>query len=345
MPERMKAYRITTQGGPGQWDEVPVPSAGPGEVILRTSASGLCRTDLEMMDHGAQFLPWIGPFTIGHESAGHVLEIGDGVVGLAVGDAVLVHSNTSCGHCANCLRGRDQFCLDKPPNYGVGADGGLAPYMKARQRDLVEIGALDPRVAAPLADAGATGYGAVLDVRRYVLDDGYVAVIGVGGIGGVAVQLLRRLTGARVIAVERPERFGFARDNGADELVASAPAAAEEIMALTGGRGVDATIDVVGADDTLALAAAITASLGAISLVGLSGGTFPFGFAAPRPGVRVFTSTTCSLGELRRVVDFAQRGDLVIRHETFAFDDIERGYDALRAGQVDGRAVIDFAAA
>jgi propanol-preferring alcohol dehydrogenase len=338
----MKAYRITTERGPGGWDEMAVPHAGPTEIVLETSSAGLCRTDLELMDHGAQYSTWIGPFTVGHETAGRVIEVGSEVVGFAEGDPVLVHSNSSCGRCRHCMRGKDNFCLQPPPNYGYADNGGLAPVMKARQRDVVQLRTLDPRTAAPLADAGATGYGALLDVRPYLQDDGYVAVIGVGGVGGVAVQLLKQLTGTTVIAVDRPDRLALAAANGADHTIASSDTTAAEIMDLTHGRGVDATVDIVGTDETLLLSAAVTTWLGAISLVGLSGGTYPFGFGTQGRGARVFSSTTCSLGELARLVSIVERTGIEIRHESFAFDDVERGYDALRAGKVDGRALIDF---
>ncbi|MGI4896788.1 MAG: alcohol dehydrogenase catalytic domain-containing protein [Janthinobacterium lividum] len=342
MAETMKAYRIAEEHGPGGWAEVEVPHAGPGEVLLKNAAAGLCRTDLELMDHGAVFYPWSGAYTIGHETAGHVVEVGDGVVGLAEGDAVLVHSNTSCGRCRNCFAGRDNFCLQRPPIYGYADNGGLAPYMVARQRDVVHLGSLDPKVAAPLADAGATAYGSFLDIRPYLEDDGYVAVIGVGGVGGMAVQLLRTLSSVHVIAVDLPDRLDIARANGAQHVVASSPSARDEIMEITGGRGVQASIDIVGSDDTLALCAGITASLGAVSLVGLAGGTLPFNFMSLQWGVRLFSSTTCSLGNLSKLVSIVEREQLTVQHQAFAFDDVEKGYDALRAGKVAGRAVIDF---
>lgn len=338
----MKAYRIQTEGGPGAWAEAEVPHAGPSEVVLQTSAAGLCRTDLELMDHGAVYSPFIGPFTVGHETSGTVVEVGSEVRGFTVGDAVLVHSNSSCGVCRHCLRGKDNFCLDQPPNYGYADDGGLAPYMKARSRDVVHLGGLEPRTAAPLADAGATAYGALLDVRPFLQDDGFVAVIGVGGVGGVAVKLLRLLTGSTVIAVDREARLDIARENGAHLTVAAGAAAATEIMDLTRGRGVDATVDVVGSEETLALAAATTAWLGAISLVGLTGGSHPFGFATQGRGAHLFASTTCSIGQLAQLVRIVEREGLTIQHEAFAFDDVEAGYDLLRAGKINGRGLIDF---
>lgn len=342
MAETMQAYRIMTEKGAGGWNQAPVPHAGATDIVIETAAAGLCRTDLELMDHGAQYSAWIGPFTVGHETAGSVVEVGSAVGDLAVGDNVLVHSNSSCGVCRHCRRGHDNFCLQQPPNYGYADNGGLAPYMKVRSRDVVQLGDLDPRIGAPLADAGATGYGALLDVRPYLQDDGYVAVIGVGGVGGMAVQLLRLLTGTTIIAVDRADRLDIARQSGAHMTVASGPDSATEIMDLTKGRGVDATIDIVGTDDTLQLAAAITSWLGAISLVGLSGGTHPFGFGTQGRGARLFATTTCSLAQLAQLVNIVERDELTVQHETFAFDDVEKGYDLLRAGKVSGRAVIDF---
>ncbi len=345
MPEKMSAYRIVEPGGRGQWDEVDIPTAGPGEIVIKVDAAGLCRTDLEMMDRGASYSPWIGPFTLGHENAGVITEVGQSVHRLSVGQSVLVTANSSCGLCRTCMSGKDAFCVDRPPNYGYADNGGLAPFMKVRARDAMDCGSLNPIAAAPLADAGSTAYGAILDVRPYVRDDGSVLVIGIGGVGSTVVRLLRALTSVEVIAVDHPDKTEFAAQCGAHHFVPTTESTGEgagKVMAMTGGRGVDATIDVVGSDQSLAFAGAVTASLGAISIVGLTGGTYQYGWTSQALGVRLFSSCTASLNELQELIRIFERTGMEIETSKYRFQDLEKAYDDLRAGTVVGRAVIDF---
>jgi propanol-preferring alcohol dehydrogenase len=341
----MRAFGISARDGSSGWRTIPVPTPGAGEVLLRMRAAGLCRTDLEQMAHGeafAQFKPWRGPFTLGHENAGTIVGLGPDVTGLDMGDAVLVSATSSCGTCRMCLAGNDAYCLDRPRSYGYRDDGGLAPYMVARRRDVVPIGDLDPALAAPLADAGATAYGAVLRTLPFIAHDGHVVVIGVGGVGGMAVQLLKLLTSATIIAVDLPTRLGHAAEIGADATVTSGPDALVQIKDLTHGAGAAAVIDVVGTVETLQLSTRAVATLGAVDVVGLSGQTIPFGFATQALGAHLFSSTSCSLGELRRLVELVRRGLLTVEHEAFAFDQVNKGYELLRSGQVRGRPVIIF---
>ena len=338
----MKAYRITEQGSAGTWDDVPMPTPADDEVLIQMTAAGLCRSDLEVIDHGVEFLPWQGPFTLGHENVGWVKEVGAHITDLSVGESVVVTAASSCGTCDFCLTGRDNFCLIRPRSYGIADDGGLAPFMTARRRDVLPIGGLDHRVAAPLGDAGATAYGAIDEIRPYLRDEGFVVVIGVGGVGSLTVQLLKLLTSATVIAVDHRDRLDLAQKAGADELIPAGEEAAELILNVTGPQGADVIIDVVGNDQTLALAARLVRQLGAIAVVGTAGGTFPFGFTSQNFGARVFSSITCSLSQLKALFQLAERGLLNVEYESYDFDDLERGYNDLRAGLVRGRPVVLF---
>ncbi|OLO26074.1 hypothetical protein PZ61_0236095 [Streptomyces sp. MNU77] len=338
----MRAYRIPAAGARAQWAETPVRRPGSGEILLRTAAAGVCRTDLEIIDHGVQFAPFTHPYTIGHENVGYVAELGAGVEDLAIGDAVVVNAGGTCGLCSYCRSGDDNYCSARPVYYGTRDDGGLAPYLTVRRRDVVGIGGLDPRLAAPLGDAGATAYGLVNAVRPYITDNGHVVVIGIGGLGSFALQLLRLLSSARVIAVDVAGKLEHARRRGAHETVVSGPDAAAEIMRLTGGRGADAVLDFVGIDPTLALGAKVARPLGCVGVVGTGGGSTPFGFFGPRPGVRMFTHASCTLRELEELVELTERGLLEIDAEFFPFAEAEHAYDLLRAGKITGRAVLTF---
>ena len=266
--------------------------------------------------------PGLVPSRSGHENAGVITEVGQSVHRLSVGQSVLVTANSSCGLCRTCMSGKDAFCVDRPPNYGYADNGGLAPFMKVRARDAMDCGSLNPIAAAPLADAGSTAYGAILDVRPYVRDDGSVLVIGIGGVGSTVVRLLRALTSVEVIAVDHPDKTEFAAQCGAHHFVPTTESTGEgagKVMAMTGGRGVDATIDVVGSDQSLAFAGAVTASLGAISIVGLTGGTYQYGWTSQALGVRLFSSCTASLNELQELIRIFERTGMEIETSKYRF--------------------------
>jgi len=336
----MKAYRVPGGGGVGVWRDVPVPTAGPEDVVIKMVAAGICRTDLEAMDHGyGQPAP---EYTLGHENVGRVVEVGTNVHDVTPGDMVAVSPASSCGVCEYCREGNDNVCPNRPMNYGIRGDGGLAEYMLARRRDVLGIGDLDPVLVAPAADAGAAAYGAIHRVLPHVRDNGYVAVVGVGGVGAFALQLLRYTTPATVIAVDLEPRLPNALARGADHAVVSGPDAAAEIMSITSGRGVDAVLEFVGIDATLALATAVTKPLGAVALVGTGGGTLPFRFGSPKFGVHVFNSASCTLAELQQLFDIVGTGKIEVDVTVFDFADLERGYDDLRAGRIPGRGVLRF---
>ena len=166
---------------------------------------------------------------------------------------------------------------------GLGADGGMAHHMLVPQsRWVVPLGDLDPVMAAPLTDAGLTPYHAIARSRDLLVPGSTTLVIGAGGLGHMAVQILAATSPTEIIVVDRSaEALALAERVGAHHTVPAGDDAAAQVMDLTGGRGVDVTVDLVGADDTLALGAASTRSLGHLTIVGIAGGTLPTG---RRPG-------------------------------------------------------------
>ena len=206
MTETMTAYRIVEWQHPPELVEVPVPEVGAGQVLIEVAGCGLCHSDLTMTEMPAEIgdaLGWQVPFTLGHESAGRVVEVGAGVTTVAVGDPVALTSPSSCGTCAHCRAGRDSACAHGDTGRGYGRDGGLARYVRADSvRDVLPLGALDPRHAGPLTDAGATTHHAVRRARSELGPGSVAVVIGVGGLGSFAVQILRATTEAHIVAVE-----------------------------------------------------------------------------------------------------------------------------------------------
>ena len=162
----MKAFRLIQWGQPARLVEIPAPEPGPGQVLLRVAAAGACHSDLHLMEWPQGQLPWPLPFTLGHENAGRVEEVGPGAEGLRKGDGVLVYGPWGCGRCRPCRLGRENYCERAAEigaaGGGLGRDGGMAEFMLVpSSRLLVPLGALDPAQAAPLTDAALTPYHAI----------------------------------------------------------------------------------------------------------------------------------------------------------------------------------------
>lgn len=348
----MQAYRIVEWGKAAEFVDVPVPAPGPGEVLIRMRGAGLCRSDLDIMGSQPHSQPYAAAipagFTLGHENAGQVEFCGEGVGDLNPGDNVAVHNMHHCGNCEFCHLGHEQNCGTFARGSigmtrGVGIDGGLAEFMVVPRRELVSLGNIDPIAIAPLTDAGVTSYRAVKSALGRLHPGSTALVIGVGGLGAYAIQFLKLLSPATIFAVDRAEaRLAAARRFGADHILISDAKSAEAIMDLSGGRGADLVIDIVGSDATLALAAAVSRPQGRIVLVGLEGGSLNVGWGKLATTCEFAISLGSTMSDLREVCQLAAEGRLIIDYEPFAFDDVESAFARLRDGTLNGRAVIRF---
>lgn len=346
----MRALRL-----PG-WKSEPVmvdvaePVPGPGEVVVKIGGAGACHSDLHLMhDFDGGRLRWGPPFTLGHENAGWVHQLGEGAAGLEVGQPVAVYGAWGCGRCERCRLGVETYCEDPAHapvpggGGGLGLDGGMAEFLLVPSpRHLVPLPeGLDPVHAAPLTDAGLTSHHAIRRSWPKLAPGSTALVIGAGGLGHVAIEILKATTAARVIAVDaRTEALQLAEEVGADRVVPAGEAAAAEIRSLTRGRGADVTLDFVGADSTLALAAEATRVLGDLSIVGLARGTLPVSFFSVPYEVSIQTTYWGSRPELVEVLDLAGRGLLRPRIVEFPLDQAASAYRQLAEGALHGRAVI-----
>lgn len=338
----MTAFRMVRWGAPPEYQEVEIPKPGPGQVLVRMAGAGLCRTDLHIL-HSPPGIWGDVPFTLGHENAGRIAEVGEGVTGVAVDDGVIVSGVNFCGHCDTCVRGLQNECRHlQMSGYGTGDDGGLAEYLLAEARHVVRLGELDPVRAAPLADAGSTSYHAVKRALPVLLPGSTAVVIGVGGLGSYAVQYLRQLTGVRIVAVDTEKgRLETARHLGAHEAVVSGPSAAEEIKDLVHGP-VEAVLDFVGATPTLELAVSLIGLGGRVLVAGIGGGEIPMGWEKLPMNAEFINTTGFTVGDLNEVVALAAAGRIELTSTPFAFDRIEEGLEALGKATVVGRAVVTF---
>jgi propanol-preferring alcohol dehydrogenase len=347
MPDTMQAYRILDWGQAPQLVETAVPEPGPGQVVVKVAGNGLCHSDATMSQLPGEMgeaIGWRVPFTLGHEISGWVSSLGDGVTGLEAGDPVALVSPESDGTCSFCLRGQDSACPNGLAGRGYGRDGGLAPYVLVRStRHVIPLKTLDPLVAGPLTDAGATSYHAVKRVLPRLVPGSTAVVIGAGGLGSFAVQHLRALSSARVVAVDSNEaRLAYASELGAHEvLVGVDGGTAEALRALTDGEGAAAVLDFVGLDATIEAGVASTRPFGAYACIGSAGGKFrrPWYGGLPRDG-EVFNFQGSTIADAREVLALADAGLIRSDVDVFPLSEVGEAYAALEEGRLRGRAVV-----
>ncbi len=325
--------------------EVPDPTPGPGEVVVKVGGAGACHSDLHVLYELDASAVWQIPMTLGHETAGWVHATGSGVEGLTEGDPVAVYGAWGCGLCQRCAVGLENYC-ERPSMIGgggLGADGGMADYLLVpHQRHLVPLPAgLDPVVAAPLTDAGLTPYHAIRRSWPKLTPEATCVMIGVGGLGHVGVQIARATTAAQVIAVDvKPEALELARKVGAHHAVLSNDTAAEAVRELTGGRGADVVIDFVGTTATMNLARAVARVMADVTIVGIGGGEIPLGFFSQPYEVSIATTYWGSRPELSELLALAAGGQVSTERTVYSLDDAAAAYRDLREGRVTGRAVV-----
>ncbi len=344
----MKAYQLVEWQQPPQLRDLAVPEPGPGQVVVKVGGAGACHSDLHLMEWPEGQMPFDVPFTLGHENAGWVESLGAGVIGVEAGEPVAVYGPWGCGRCHACRQSRENYCEHQAEigafGGGLGLDGGMAEYLLVpSSRLLLALGDLDPRDAAPLSDAALTPYQAIKRALPRIGAGTTTVVIGVGGLGQMAVQLLRALSATRIVAVDPiEEHLQLAREAGADEVVRPGEDVANEIRAHTRGRlGAQLVLDVVGSDDTLALAASVVAMESQLTVLGLAGGSLSWAAMGVLPWACELTSTYWgSAIELAEVLELARRGQIRAHTQRFALDDVADAYGALREGRIEGRAVI-----
>lgn len=345
----MRALQMVAPHAPFELREVETPDPRPGQVLVKVGGAGACHSDLHLKDWDPEMLEQLGfslPFTVGHENAGWVEAIGDGVTGLEIGQPVAVYGPWGCGSCHACRRSFENYC-ETPGVHGgmgggLGIDGGMAEYLLVPSpRLLLPLGDLDPAQAAPLGDAALTPYHGIKRSLHKLRAGSTAVVIGIGGLGHMAVELLRELSPARIIAVDIDERkLQLARELGAHDVVPSDASAAETIRAMTGGLGAELVLDVVGNDATLATAAAAARVEGDLTILGIGGGTLPLSFFSVPYEVSVQTTYWGSATELMEVLDLARAGRISAKAATYSLDEATEIYERLERGDIDGRAVI-----
>ena len=324
--------------------DVPVPEIRVDEVLVKLAGAGLCASDLHVL-HMPNWPRY--PMTFGHETSGYVAAVGEKVRRFSEGEAVLVYLVWACGRCRACLEGRDNACLTHngaPPCPGLGPDGGMAEFVKVPERFLDSLGDLDPTAQAPLADAGLTAYHAIEGARSRLTPGSTAVVLGVGGLGHLAIQILKATASVRIIAVDSSdEKIALARRLGADEALASDENAVVRIREMTGGHGADAVFDFVGVQPTVDIARDVLAPDAALRFIGLGGGvlTYPVAGVSPIPwGVDIRRSYGGTRKDQLAVIELAKAGQLVVETQRYDLEDGLQAFADLEAGKISGRALL-----
>ena len=337
----MKAAIMNRYHAPLEFVELPQPEPRrPRDVVVRIGGAGVCATDLHAIDGLMEPAGVTLPRVLGHENAGWVASVGSDVTTVAEGDAVLVYPPFSCGLCVSCRRGNDMHCV-RHDFTGLSLDGGFAEFVLADERSLITLPAgVEPAEIAPHADAGVTAYHAVRRLEHLARPGTTAAIIGIGGVGHIALQLVRELGSSRIVAIDTDERRRtLAAELGADRVVDFAHAG-EAVGELSGGRGADLVFDFVGTDATHAASLALLARGGTYSVIGY-GGTVSCGSAdivvSEHAIVGNLVGTWIDLWEL---VQLHADGRVKLVTTTYPLDDVNEVLALLRAGEVTGRAVL-----
>jgi NAD+-dependent secondary alcohol dehydrogenase Adh1 len=338
----MRAALLSEYHRPLELVERPVPEPdAPRSVVVRIAGAGVCATDLHAIDGLMEPAGLTTPVVLGHENAGYVHAVGDDVTAAAVGDAVLVYPAYSCGLCVPCRRGLDVHC-ERHQFTGLTCDGGFADYVLVDERSLLPLPeGVDPVAVAPHADAGVTAYHAVKKLLPRLEPGSTAALIGVGGVGHIALQLVELLGGSRVVGIDTDaRRRKLAAELGADAVFGEEANVADAVREFTDGSGADVVLDFVGTDETHASALQMLARRGLYSIVG-------YGGIVSHPSVAFVVGETVVAGnlvgswiDLWELLQLHGRGDVTLRSETHPLEEVNDVLDRLRAGEVTGRAVL-----
>jgi NAD+-dependent secondary alcohol dehydrogenase Adh1 len=340
----VKAARLHEYGDERlQLDEVPDPQIqGPHDVIVRIGGAGVCRTDLHVMEG-----IWRGiqdprlPYTLGHENAGWVEEVGSSVTTLRPGDAVIVHPLKTDGVCPACRRGEDMHC-EHAEFPGLNVDGGFAQYLKTVERSTLKLEeGLAPKDVAAYADAGLTAYRAVKKATPLLPPGACCAAIGIGGLGHIGVQCLRAMSGAEIIAIDvSDEALQMAGRMGADHVVKAGDDAVEQVRDLTGGRGVEVVLDFVGELGTTVQGPAMLAVGGTYFVIGYGGRVDLAAIEIISREISVVGSLVGSFAELAELMALAAQGKVRLETREYGFEEVNVALAELRDGRLHGRGVL-----
>lgn len=339
----MKAVRLHGYGQRPVVEEVSEPQlTGPLDVIVRIGGAGLCRTDLHIIEGQWREKSNVElPYTLGHENAGWVQEVGGAVTNVEPGDAVIVHPLVTCGLCRACRAGDDMHCENNlfP---GISTNGGFAELLKTNARAVVKLpDGVEPKDVAAHADAGLTAYHAVKKAARILYPGTTAIVIGAGGLGHIGIQSLKVLSAARVIVLDRSEgSLELARECGADETILVDGSEVEAVRERTGGLGAEAVLDFVGEGGALGDSIAMLREAGTHYVIGYGGVLSVPAIDMISSEINVVGNLVGTYNDLAELMTLAAEGRVTLHTSTYPLDAANEAMDDLEAGRLHGRGIL-----
>jgi NAD+-dependent secondary alcohol dehydrogenase Adh1 len=340
----MQALRLHRYNERPTVDEIEEPKVeDPLDVIVKIGGAGLCRTDIHLylgqwheLDADAPL-----PYTLGHENAGWVHEVGSAVSHVAPGDTVILHPQATCGFCRFCRAGDDMHCTNSffP---GLNTHGGMATYLRTGARAVVKIDPkLQPADVAALADAGLTAYHAVRKAVPLLYPGTACVVIGAGGLGHIAIQVLAALCATTIIVVDRsPEALEFAKTIGADHGVVADGSHVDKVKALTGGNGAEVVLDFVGEEGAEKDAWQMTRRAGSHFVIG-------YGGIVEVPTIEIISTERNVIGnivgtynDLAELMALAAQGKVTLHTKPYPLEAANDAIDDLDNGRLPGTRAI-----
>ncbi len=339
----MKAARLHAYHEPLALDEVDEPRAvGPLDVIVRIGAAGLCRTDLHIQE--GQWAEKSGvtlPYTLGHENAGWIHEVGSGVTNVEVGDTVIVHPFITCGLCRPCRRGDDMHCANGGFP-GINRDGGFADFLLTSARSVIKLDpSLEPKDIAALADAGLTAIHAVKKALPVLSPGTRAVVIGAGGLGHIGIQCLAAMTPAEIIVVDPSESaLELAGEVGADQTVRVDGSHVDTVRELTEGLGAEVILDFVGEKGAVEDGIAMLRNGGFYYVIG-------YGQNIDIPTIDVISREISFVGclvgtyiDLQDLMTLTAQGQVTLHTSTYPLEAINDAMADLDGGRLQGRGIL-----
>ncbi len=339
----MKAVRLHHYQEQPKIEEIDEPKiTGPHDVIVRIGGAGLCRTDLHIIE--GQWIEKSGvtlPYTLGHENAGWVQEIGSAVSNVAVGDTVIVHPLITCGLCRACRSGNDMHCINSTFP-GISVNGGMANFLKTTARAVVK---LDPKLApkdiAALADAGLTAYHAVKKSIPLLYPGTKVVVIGAGGLGHIGIQCLKALTPAEIIVVDRsPAALELTRSWGADYTVVADGTQVNKVKELTDGKGAEAVVDFVGESGAQQEAVQMLQRAGSHFIIGYGGNLNVPTIDIISTEINFIGNLVGTYNDLVELMTLTEQGKVTLHTAIYPLDATLDAIHDLESGKLRGRGVL-----
>lgn len=339
----MKAVRLHEYNQMPKVQEVPEPKiTGPFDVIVRIGGAGLCRTDLHIIE--GQWAEKSGvtlPYTLGHENAGWVHEVGSAVSNVAVGDTVIVHPLVTCGLCRACRAGDDMHCTNSAFP-GISTDGGMANLLKTTARAVVKLDpSLAPKDIAALADAGLTAYHAVKKASAMLYPGTKTVVIGAGGLGHIGIQCLKALTATEIIVVDRsPAALELTNSWGADHTVLVDGNQVAKVKEITDGQGAEAIIDFVGEGGAIEDGVAMLRRAGSYYVIGYGGKLNVPTIDIISTEINFIGNLVGTYNDLVELMVLTAQGRVTLHTALYPLDAALDAIHALDSGKLRGRGIL-----